>query len=347
MIALSDLQILDLSQNFIEGTGLPRAKISYTDDEADQASNQQSRLLWPDLRSLNLYSNKFTGPLFLEEYAHWTQLRTLRLGFNTFQSSLPQGNAPWSQWSQLELLELQANNLSGDLASNIGLLSQLTCLDLRRNSFVRTLPANWVQSNDLPFVNDDQALENAASSLWYLGISDNSLTGPIPTLMSSSLARFDASENRFSGPIPIPPLAEWMNGINNPDERPLPLEWLLLDSNFLMSGTIPFVDMAYLRLKNVGLSQNAFTGTIGEEIGDIQVDFASFYAEGNLLEGSIPTTIGRLTNMQIFVLGQNLLTGPLPSEVGTMQDLRYLFLEQNSLSGTIPLELSSLGNLGT
>ena len=65
----------------------------------------------------------------------------------------------------------------------------------------------------------------------------------------------------------------------------------------------------------------------------------------NGLIGSIPSTIGNLTNLNTLVLGGNDLSGPIPNEIGNLINLQNLNLQSNQLSGQIPLEIGNLINL--
>ncbi len=61
------------------------------------------------------------------------------------------------------------------------------------------------------------------------------------------------------------------------------------------------------------------------------------------LSGSIPSSLGRLTNLMWLSLSYSQrLTGPIPSSLGDLADLQVLALQSSSLTGSIP---SSLGNL--
>mmetsp|Transcript_4942 Transcript_4942/g.7635 ORF Transcript_4942/g.7635 Transcript_4942/m.7635 type:complete len:99 (+) Transcript_4942:1098-1394(+) len=68
----------------------------------------------------------------------------------------------------------------------------------------------------------------------------------------------------------------------------------------------------------------------------------------NTHTGSIPTTLGRLTNIVGFSLANNELTGRIPTELGRLQQLEQMILHQNLLSGSVPTEvcfLQTSGNL--
>ena len=65
------------------------------------------------------------------------------------------------------------------------------------------------------------------------------------------------------------------------------------------------------------------------------------------IKGTIPTSIGLLSNLVTLKLGFQSIYGKLPSEIGMMSSLSLLALQDNSLTGTIPttigyLKLSSL-----
>ena len=69
------------------------------------------------------------------------------------------------------------------------------------------------------------------------------------------------------------------------------------------------------------------------------------------LTGSIPATLGSLSNLQWLNLASNQLTGTIPIELGNLSNLNQLWLAGNQLSGCIPSALSSvpqndLPNLG-
>ncbi|KAK3232828.1 hypothetical protein CYMTET_56852 [Cymbomonas tetramitiformis] len=61
------------------------------------------------------------------------------------------------------------------------------------------------------------------------------------------------------------------------------------------------------------------------------------------LTGTIPTEIGRLTELQILDLRANSLTTTLPSEMGLLSSLISLSVAHNQLAGTIPSEFDELG----
>ncbi|MCB0061756.1 MAG: leucine-rich repeat domain-containing protein, partial [Caldilineaceae bacterium] len=61
--------------------------------------------------------------------------------------------------------------------------------------------------------------------------------------------------------------------------------------------------------------------------------------------GSLPTSMGNLSNLEILELYQNQLSGPIPAEIGNLLNLRELALSGNQLNGPIPLALANLTSL--
>ena len=69
------------------------------------------------------------------------------------------------------------------------------------------------------------------------------------------------------------------------------------------------------------------------------------FLERNLLSGSIPEGIDRLSKVQGLYLGDNDLTGSLPPSLGNLKELRTLDISRNNLDGSIPPELGMLAKL--
>lgn len=67
--------------------------------------------------------------------------------------------------------------------------------------------------------------------------------------------------------------------------------------------------------------------------------------EQNNLTGSLPITIGDLTNLRVLNLAENNISGEIPKELGNVISLLWIDFQFNSLSGTIPQEFTNLFTL--
>ncbi len=100
------------------------------------------------------------------------------------------------------------------------------------------------------------------------------------------------------------------------------------------------------RVTNLDLPSNNLVGSIPTSIGNItQLTYLDM--QQSKLLGNIPTTIGNLTNLTTLGLADNQLTGNIPTSIGNLTNLTSLFLHINQFSGTIPNTLGNLVNLQT
>ncbi len=89
------------------------------------------------------------------------------------------------------------------------------------------------------------------------------------------------------------------------------------------------------------LDWNHLQGTIPSEIANL-LQLQILRLDGNWLSGSIPKALGKLTNLEQLFLYRNQLTGSIPPELGNLVNLNYLMLFDNELSGPIPSELGNM-----
>ena len=87
---------------------------------------------------------------------------------------------------------------------------------------------------------------------------------------------------------------------------------------------------------------NEIQGSIPDDLSMTLPGLRKLNLEGNSVNGTIPKTIGLLSNLTSLSLGENNLVGTLPSELGLLQELTSLTVSNNNLSGDIPTEIQNL-----
>lgn len=245
--------------------------------------------------------------------------------------------------SKLSKLHLSFNKLTGPIPPELANLNQLRELHLRENLLSGIIPTELGNLSNLTQLSlYDNRLNGSIPSqlselknLTSLRLHKNSLTGPIPPELANlrKLSRLHLSNNKLSGSIP----AELGNLIN--------LTELFLATNVL-SGTIPPEIDQLTALTRLSLDGNALSGTIPTEIGTLdQLRYLSL--NNNNLSGTIPDTLATLGQLEQLLLYSNDLTGSIPQQLGSLSQLTTLRLQNNSLSGIIPAELGNLSNLQT
>ena len=235
-------------------------------------------------------------------------------------------------------LVLDQRGLSGRIPSELGLLSQLSLLQLTDNELQGTIPPELGRLGKLELLilagNDigggiPADLADLAS-LSHMSLTGNDLSGDIPPELSSltKLRSLYLDDNRLSGEIP-----GTLGSLSN-------LRFLYINDNQL-SGEIPseLGDMSTLEV--LSLDGNRLTGVIPAELGDI-LTLEVLSLDGNLLEGAIPSVLGRLVKLEVLSLAQNRLTGEIPAELGAIPNLKSLSLNSNEFSGCIPKELEDV-----
>jgi hypothetical protein len=171
--------------------------------------------------------------------------------------------------SNLQLLSLCYNQLTGSIPPELGNLSKLVELDLYYNNLTESIPSQLGSLENLQvlYLFNNQLsgsippdLGNLSNLAW-LNLSFNSLSGSIPSALGNlnSLVNLNLSDNSLSGSIPIE------------------------------LGNLPIVGI-------INLSYNQLDGSIPSELGDV-TDLEFLNLAQNLLIGDVPASITNLVNL--------------------------------------------------
>ncbi|GKV36496.1 hypothetical protein SLEP1_g44622 [Rubroshorea leprosula] len=96
-------------------------------------------------------------------------------------------------------------------------------------------------------------------------------------------------------------------------------------------------------LQNLSLSCN-LEGSIPTSIGNLS-QLTSLDLYSNNLSGQIPSSLANLTQLTTLGLSENQFSGPIPASIGNLSQLTSLYVYSNNLSGQIPSSLANLTQL--
>jgi Leucine-rich repeat (LRR) protein len=277
------------------------------------------------LQFLDLSNNNFSGfiPQCLGNFSN--SLSILNLGMNNLQGTI---FSPFSKGNNFEYLNLNGNQLEGKIPLSIINCTMLKILDLGNNKiedtfpyFLEMLPELHVlvlKSNKLQgFVNGPIA-NNSFSKLGIFDISNNNLSGPLPTgYFNSFEAMMVSDQNLF-----------YMRGRINY------LEYVY-DMEVTWKGFDQYFQKIQSTLRILDLSNNSFTGEISKEIGKLKA-LQQLNLSHNSFTGQIQSSLGMLTNLESLDLSSNFFTGSIPVQLVDLTFLGVLNLSHNQLEGPIP-----------
>ncbi|KAM0004792.1 putative protein kinase RLK-Pelle-LRR-XI-1 family [Helianthus debilis subsp. tardiflorus] len=292
---------------------------------------------FPNLVTLEIDICGVVGSI-TEQIGLLSNLTLLSLWGNQLTGNLP---VSLTNLTHLEVLDLSYNHFSGDLPQSFTNLIRLKYLYISGNSFSGDLPESFTNLIRLKtlhlsgnsFSGEFPALLTNLIHLEELDLSRNNFSGELPVSLTNltHLTVLSLSRNNFSGNLPV-----WLTKLSH-------LEYLFLyDNNF--SGELP-VSLANLtHLELLYLSNNKLTGPIPPSYGSM-LSLRVLDLSTNQLNGSIPNQITHLQNLYRLNLGDNNLDRPIPLNFGNLSQLEILNLGMNSINGPIPPDIANLINL--
>ena len=258
----------------------------------------------PDVGALTAFFNATNGPEW-QDKNNWLS------------------HSPIETWYGIEVdaegrvteINMFANDLTGELPSEIGELSELKRLYLERNGISKSIPAE---------IGKLQKLET-------LFLANNDFSGTIPPEIGQlgNLKTLLLQENALTGTIP-PQLGQLSN-----------LELLRLDRNDL-EGEIPTEIGELTNLTVLFLGANPLTGHIPEEIGQLK-NLTLLDLSESRLTGVIPRELWRLGKLEQLGLAVNRLSGSVSSEIAQLTNLEEFDIRYNmEMSGRLPWQIKAL-----
>ncbi|MDP9043001.1 MAG: hypothetical protein M3N30_13550, partial [Bacteroidota bacterium] len=98
------------------------------------------------------------------------------------------------------------------------------------------------------------------------------------------------------------------------------------------------------RVDDLNLDRNNLVGTLPASIGNLTA-IEYFEMGDNKISGTIPTTVGNLSILRSLYWENNLFTGTIPASLGSIPTLSDIYLGHNQLTGTIPSAIGNATNL--
>ncbi|TYH73467.1 hypothetical protein ES332_D05G331400v1 [Gossypium tomentosum] len=268
-----------------------------------------------NLKILVLRQNNLSGTIPSSIY-NLSAMRYLAIGSNKLHGSL-ESHLGFA-FPELEILHFGDNHFSGRIPASVTNISGLKDFDIHSNAFSGLVPENMGKLQNLVFFYIDYN---------HLGIGKGGDLDFLPSLTNCSrLNDLDIHHNRLGGVLP--------NSIANLSAQ---LEHLFMGGNQI-SGSIPQGIGNLVKLKNLHIRENLFTGEVPTSIGKLR-NIGRFDLSLNRLSGEIPSCIGNLSRLLYLHLNGNNFEGRIPLTLGKCKDMEIMDLSQNKIGGTIPDQL--------
>ncbi|KAI3470385.1 hypothetical protein Pfo_027048 [Paulownia fortunei] len=247
--------------------------------------------------------------------------------------------------SELTFLALNSNNLTGDIPPSLGKLSKLYWFDLAENQFRGQIPVSSVFGPGLDQLkkakhfhfNKNQLsgeipsqLFNSDMSLIHVLFDGNQLEGSIPSTVGlvQTLEVLRLDRNSLEGNVPSN-----LNNLTNIIELNL--------AHNMLSGAIPNLT-GMNSLNYVDLSNNSFKQSEAPDWFSTLQSLTTLMIEYGPLEGSVPSEIFSLPQIQQVKLRNNAFGDKLDMSANISQQLQLVDLENNDISSlTIGSEYKS------
>ncbi|XP_022717785.1 receptor-like protein kinase BRI1-like 3 [Durio zibethinus] len=334
----SSLQRLLLADNFLSGTipsDIGNCKNLKTINFArNHLSGSIPSKVWklPNVYDFVMWGNNFTGEIPNDICFGTRNLQKLILSNNLFSGKIP---VSLTKCANLSWLSLSFNQLTGTIPAAIRNLQKLSILQLSYNSFFGD-----IQTADL----------GSFPNLIWLDLSSNQFAGHIPSNLAPQ-TRFDPIFSSKGGYLFLRDRGRsdcrmrnsliYSEGIS--EERLAES----FDSNSCSSITIYSWPSHLIKRSNgtivfLDLSFNHLSGTIPDSLG-LMSDLHVLDLSHNRLTGTIPNTFGGLKEVCLLNLSYNSLQDRIPGSLGLISFLTDLDVSNNNLSGPIP----STGQLTT
>ncbi|XLS60093.1 hypothetical protein HN51_014321, partial [Arachis hypogaea] len=136
-------------------------------------------------------------------------------------------------------------------------------------------------------------------------------------------------------------LVKWKNTLSLPLPSSLK-SWSLNNFDKLCSWEAILCDKTNTTITHINLSDFYLNGTLDSLAFSSLPNLTYFNLNGNNFNGSLPSSIGRLSKLTFLDLGNNFFADTLPSELGQLRELQYLSFHNNNFIGIIPYHLTSL-----
>ncbi|WVZ88009.1 hypothetical protein U9M48_034571 [Paspalum notatum var. saurae] len=303
------------------------------------------------LEHIDLSYNNLSGPIPSCLIKDASALQVLNLRENKFVAEFPDNiNSDCA----LEVLDLSGNWIDGKIPRSLVACRNLEILDIGSNQISDSFPC-WMST--LP-------------KLQVLVLKSNKFTGQLlnPPYNSENgnqcefaeLRIFDIASNNFSGSLPEGLFKTLKSMTTRSDNGTLVMEnryyhgqTYQFTAAITYKGNYITISKILTTLVLIDISDNAFYGTIPDDIGDL-VLLHGLNMSHNALGGSIPAQFGNLKNLESLDLSSNELYGEIPQELASLNFLSTLNLSYNMLFGRIPessqfstfTQSSFLGNKG-
>ena len=256
----------------------------------------------------------FSGGTIPSELGLLTGMTHFFISGNSHSGSIP---TELGRWTALEQFDVSRNYFTGIIPTQLGVLAGLNLLDLSTNKLTGRIPTEL----------------GGLTRCQWLNVQSNMLTGPIPTEIGSlrRLQSFHGGSNMLT---------------SMPTElgRLTFLDTLSLYEN-LLAGRIPTQISSMERLILLELSNNALTGPIPSELGNLFDMRDRIDLSYNYLTGQLPSELGNLERLRVLELEHNKLSGTIPAEIAGLSRVTTIRLDENDFTGTIPSEVCLVFNL--